>query len=78
MSTPQWPWSVYSQKQASAATASWGASFLIWRMACWTTPLSLQASDPTASFLPGTPNSMTPETPMSAAARAASTALSTE
>jgi hypothetical protein len=69
---------VYSQKQASATTTRSGAAFLILRIACCTTPLSLQASLPTESFFSGMPNRMTPEHPSSAAFCAASTALSTE
>ena len=51
--TPQWPWSVYSQKQASGMTTSSGSAFLIARVACCTRPSSFHASEPTASFLLG-------------------------
>jgi len=76
--TPQWPWSVYSQKQASAITTSSGQRFLIALIARWTTPLADHASEPTASFFSGMPNRITDGMPASYAAAAASTALSTD
>ena len=46
--------------------------------AFWMIPLSFHASEPTASFFSGTPNRITAGMPRSAAAAAASTALSIE
>ncbi len=37
---PQWPWSVYSQKQTSVTTMRPGTASLIARTAVWMIPLS--------------------------------------
>ena len=37
-STPQWPWSVYSQRQTSVMTSISGTASLIAATADWTTP----------------------------------------
>ena len=66
--TPQWPWSVYSHMHRSAMTTSSSPSFrapLRPLMACWTTPSSEYASEPTESFFFGTPNTRTEDTPLS-------------
>ena len=55
-----------------------GRAFLIARIAFCTTPVSFHASEPTASLRSGMPNRITAGMPTSAAASAASTALSTE
>ena len=39
-SSPQWPWSVYSQRQTSVITTSSGCASLIARVASWTIPSS--------------------------------------
>ncbi len=36
--TPQWPWSVYSQRQTSVTSNSSGTLFFNSRTACWTMP----------------------------------------
>ena len=50
---PQWPWSVYSQKQTSVITSSSGAACLASRTAWAMMPESLMASLPTASLCVG-------------------------
>ena len=75
--TPQWPWVVYSQKQASTISTSSGTASFIARSARWTTPSACQASLPTSSFFSGRPNRMTagmPRRATSSASRAASSA----
>jgi len=69
---------VYSQKQASTITTMSGHCFLIERIAFCTTPVSFQASLPTASLCSGMPNSSTAGMPRSCARAAASVALSTD
>jgi hypothetical protein len=39
-SRPQWPWSVYSQRQTSVITTRSGWASLIARVASWTIPSS--------------------------------------
>ena len=58
---------VYSSKQASSMTVSSGHAFLMARVACCTRPSSFHASEPTASFLSGTPKRMTAGMPSSCA-----------
>jgi len=60
VSTPQWPWSVYSQKQTSVMTTVSGRARLMARTALGTTPESSQALEPTASLCSGMPNRITP------------------
>ena len=73
-STPQWPWSVYSQRHTSVITSNSGSSRLSARTHSCTTPSSSHAEEPSASFSAGIPNSSTAAIPSSAAARASSTA----
>src|SRR5579875_2317275 len=73
-STPQWPWSVYSQRQTSVTTSSSGTACLMARTASCTTPSSSQAEEPCSSFSRGSPKSSTAAMPSAAASRASSTA----
>ena len=75
---PQWPWSVYSQKQTSVITSSSGAACLAARTASGMMPASLIASLPRASFCAGMPNKSTPPRPRSAAWRTSSPSRSGE
>jgi hypothetical protein len=78
VTTPQCPCEVYSSKQASSMTTMSGNFFLMARVACWTRPSSFHASEPTASFLSGTPNRISEGMPSSAAFCASATHSSTE
>ncbi len=53
VSGPQWPWSVYSQKQTSVMTSSSGAWRLMSRMASWTIPESSEAAEPRGVLVGG-------------------------
>ena len=55
---PQWPWSVYSQKQRSVTTTKFGNLSFIALSAVAMMPSLLSASLPTLSFRLGMPNKM--------------------
>jgi hypothetical protein len=76
--TPQWPWSVYSQRQMSAISCSSGTESFSARSAFWTMPSSAQALLPRGSLCAGMPKRMTLGTPTARARFASSTARSTE
>ena len=61
--TPQWPWSVYSQKQISGITTSSGAARLARRTMRATRPSRFHASLPAASLWCEMPNSISAFTP---------------
>ena len=77
-SAPQWPWSVYSQKQTSVMTSKSAAACLAARMAWAMMPESLVASLPAASFCAGMPKRITPPRPSSAAWLISSASMSGE
>ena len=60
---PQWPWSVYSQRQVSAISTRSGFASRRRRSVSWTMPSSIQAPEPSASFDAGRPNRITPPMP---------------
>ena len=66
--TPQWPWSVYSQKQLSVITTRSGAASLAARVMRASRPLGSSVSRPAASLLWLMPNSITARTPSRATA----------
>ena len=69
---------MYSHRHTSAITTSFGSSFFSACVARCTIPFSIQASVACSSFFSGNPNNMTAATPAACAARASSTAWSTE
>ena len=66
--TPQWPWSVYSQKQLSVITTRSGAASLAMRVIRAMRPPAAKLSLPVLSLLWLMPNSMTARTPSCARA----------
>ena len=75
---PQCPWSVYSHRHTSVITSICGTCRLISHVSRWTAAASFHASEPTASFVSGMPNSSTARRPASAQRRTVSIAASTE
>ena len=63
--SPQWPWSVYSQRHTSVITTISGTSSLMAAIASWTSPPGSQLALPDSSLLSVTPNSRTAGTPAS-------------
>src|SRR5262249_18215256 len=57
--TPQWPWSVYSQRQTSVATTTSGDALLIARTAACTGAFGSYDADPMSSLCSGRPKSST-------------------
>ena len=73
--TPQWPWSVYSQKQVSGITTSSGAARFALRTMRATRPSRFQASLPEASLWCEMPNSISAFTPSRASPSTACSSL---
>ena len=75
--TPQWPWSVYSQRQTSAMMVISGTARLMPSMADCTGPVGSHDEEPMASLYSGRPKRRTERTPASAARLQSSTASAT-
>ena len=69
VSTPQWPWSVYSQKHRSVITSTSGAAAFASRTARAMMPSDDNASLPAASLDSGRPNRITAGMPAAAMVR---------
>ena len=80
MTTPQWPWLVYSHRQTSAISTSFLAAsvFFSARSPCCTMPNSSHAPEPCTSLVSGSPKSSSPPSPSCAASSASRTASSME
>ena len=68
--TPQWPWSVYSQRQTSVMTTVFGLASLIALTARQTGPFGSALEVPTASLVSGMPKRITDLTPRPKSSRA--------